>query len=71
MARAAIESLNVADTLYMSGARATFTLKRGAKVTEKQVAAALQAQKMKLESFAVEMRPRPEVSYVATVTGLG
>lgn len=71
MARAAIESLDVADTLYMSGARATFTLKPGAKVTEKQVAAALDAKKMKLESFAYEMRPRPEAAYVATVTGLG
>ena len=71
LARRAIESLDVANTLYMSGPRATFTLKRGAKVTEEQVAAALKKNNMKLESFGHEMRPRPEVCYVATVTGLG
>ncbi len=71
MAREAIETLNVADILYMSGARATFTLKRGATVTKEQVAAALSAKSMKLESFGHEIRPRPEVCYVATVTGLG
>ena len=71
MAREAIESLDVAHTLYMSGARATFALKRGATVTEDQVAEALKAKKMKLESFGLEMRPRPEACYVAAVTGLG
>ena len=71
LARGAIESLNVADTLYMSGARATFTLKKGASVTKEQVAAALEKKKMKLESFGRELRPRPEVCFVATVTGLG
>ncbi len=55
----------------MSGARATFTLKRGARVTQEQVAAALKKNKMKLESFSRERRPRPEACYVATVTGLG
>ncbi len=55
----------------MSGARATFTLKRGSDVTEEQVAAALETNKLKLESFSRELRPRPEVAYVATVTGLG
>lgn len=55
----------------MSGARATFTLKRGATVTEKQVRAALESKNMKLSSFGNETRPRPEVCYVATVTGLG
>ena len=55
----------------MSGARATFTLKRGSKVTEEQVTAALKKSNMKLESFGREMRPRPEVCYVVTVTGLG
>ena len=55
----------------MSGARATFTLRRNASVSEEQVAAALKKNNMKLESLSTEMRPRPEVSYVATVTGLG
>ncbi len=71
MAREAIESLDVAETLYMSGARATFTLKRGSKVTDQQVADALKKRNMKLDSFSRERRPRPEVCYVATVTGLG
>ena len=71
MAREAIESLGVAHTLFMSGARATFTLKRDVELSEKQVAAALKAKGMKLESFAREVRPRPEAAYVATVTGLG
>ena len=71
MARAAIESLDVAHTLYMSGSRATFLMKPGATLTKKQVAEALAAKKMKLVSFKHEMRPRPEAAYVATVTGLG
>lgn len=55
----------------MSGARATFTLKPGANVTEKQVAKALGDRNLKLESFGYESRPRPEAAWVATVTGLG
>ncbi|MEM7165619.1 MAG: hypothetical protein AAF581_09145 [Planctomycetota bacterium] len=71
MAREAIESLGVSKTLYMSGGRATFTLKEGTTLRKKQVAAALTKKNMKLESFGSEVRPRPEVCYVATVTGLG
>lgn len=71
MAREAIESLGVAADLRMSGARATFTLKRGARVTKKQVSAALAARNMELESFGREWRPRPSACAVATVTGLG
>ena len=71
MARAAIESLEVADTLYMSGSRATFTLKPGANVTEQQVTAALASKNLMLASFSRESRPRAEAAYVATVTGLG
>lgn len=55
----------------MSGARATFTLKRGVTLKESQVAAALKSKGLKLETFAREVRPRPEAAYVATVTGLG
>lgn len=71
MAREAIESLGVAKTLYMSGARATFTLRPGTTITKKQVAAALAKKNMKVESFDRQVRPRPEVCYVASVTGLG
>ena len=71
MTRGAIESLKVAEDIYMSGARATFTLKKGSKVTKDQVATALKAKKMKLVSFAHETRPLPGACYVATVTGLG
>ena len=71
MTREVIESFGVAETLYMSGARATFTMKRGATISKSKVAAALEARNMKLESLRTEMRPRPEVAFVATVTGLG
>ena len=55
----------------MSGGRATFSLKRGTRVTKAQVVAALSAKKLKLEAFRHEIRPRPAASFVATVTGLG
>ena len=71
MAREAIEGLDVADILYMSGARATFTLKPDATLNQAQVAAALKKKNMKLESFTRETRPRPSACFVATVTGLG
>ena len=71
MVREAIESLDVADTLHMSGARATFTQKRGTKVSQAQVTAALEKRNMKLEHFGAETRPRAEELTVATVTGLG
>ena len=71
MAREAIEGLEVADVLYMSGARATFTLRNGVNVTEEQVAKALGSKGMKLESFGRESRPKVDECYVATVTGLG
>ena len=71
MTREAIESLGVVQTLHMSGARATFTVARGSTVTEARVRTALEAKNLQLESFATERRPRPEVCYVATVTGLG
>ena len=71
MTRGVIESLEVAETLYMSGARATFTVKPGAVVERTKLRKALQAKGLKLVRFFGERRPRPEASYVATVTGLG
>ena len=71
MTREVIESFGVSETLFMSGARATFTMKRGATISKAKVAKAFEARNMKLEGIRYEMRPRPEVSYVATVTGLG
>ena len=66
-----MEKFGVAETLFMSGARATFTMKEGAVLRRKQVADALSAKGMELTSFGQYTRLRPEVSYVATVTGLG
>ena len=71
MTREAIESLDIAHTLFMSGTRATFTLKRGATISRQQVARALEEKELGLESFEHVRRPRPEVCFVATVTGLG
>ena len=48
------------ETLRMSGARATFTLKDDVTFDEDAVAAAFAKRKMQLETFAKQNDPRPQ-----------
>ena len=60
MAREAMEALEGVETVRMSGTRATFTLKEGEAFDEKAVAAVFASRKMRLETFAKEVLPRPQ-----------
>lgn len=62
---------NCADKLYMSGTRATFTLKPGLSLSKGALAAALKLKGLKLEEFRRERRQPPAVVHVAQVEGLG
>lgn len=55
----------------MSGTRATFTLKKGAKVDEKVLAAAVNKQKgLKFNSLTSRETVRAAAAYVASTPGL-
>ena len=54
----------------MSGTRATFTLKKGAKVDEKSLAAALKKKGLKFNSLTSRNSVRAKVAYVAKTPGL-
>jgi hypothetical protein len=58
-----MESFDGLDTLHMSGARAVFTLGKGADLTEEDFAAAFEEQGMKLETFGEQERPRAKALY--------
>ena len=55
-----MQELEGIETLRMSGARATFTLKDGVTFDEQAVAAAFAKRKMQLETFAKQNDPRPQ-----------
>ena len=55
----------------MSGTRATFTTTKDATPTRDQMQAAFEKKNMKLVMFTREVRQRPVLAHVATVTGLG
>ncbi|MEM6671944.1 MAG: hypothetical protein AAF726_03820 [Planctomycetota bacterium] len=58
------------DRLFMTGTRATFTLKKDAKVDEKVVAEALKKKGLKFVSLKSEERDRAGAAYVAKTPGL-
>ena len=60
-----MQSIDGIDALHMSGARATFTLEKGARVEKSTLAAAFEERGMKLESYETVERPRPAASYKA------
>ncbi|MFN0057647.1 MAG: hypothetical protein ACKVX7_04250 [Planctomycetota bacterium] len=63
--------LNCAERLYMSGTRATFTLKPGITLSKATVAETLKKKGLQLEEFRQERRPPPAAIHVAEVEGLG
>ena len=54
----------------MSGTRATFTLKKDAKVDEKALVAALEKSKLKFVGLTKRETARAAVAYVAATPGL-
>ncbi len=54
----------------MSGTRATFTLKKGAKVDEKALVAALKKKKLKFVGLTSRETGRAAAAYVAATPGL-
>ena len=56
-------SLDGIADLHMSGARAVFELERGARIGEKQLAAAFEEQGMALETFGELRLPRARGIY--------
>lgn len=63
MARAAMKSLDGIDELHMSGRRAVFTLEKGARLSEDEIAEAFEDQGMKLVSHETVERPRVGARY--------
>jgi hypothetical protein len=66
-----LTGLKAIDVLYLSGTRATFTLKNKMAVSESEVAAALTQKGLEFVDFSREERPMPAAAYVAEATGLG
>ena len=58
------------DRIFMSGTRATFTLKKGAKVDEKALKAALTKKRLKFVSLTSRDTGRAAAAYVAATPGL-
>lgn len=71
MARAAIDTFSDRiDRLIMSGTKATMTLKKDKSISVDELTKALEAKKIKLNSFKSEARPRAKAAYVIETTGL-
>ncbi len=64
MARAAFESLENVDRHFQNGTRATFTLKPGEWFDERALVQALQENKLTLDSYRRERRPRSTTAWV-------
>ncbi len=64
LARAAFESLENVDRLFQNGTRATFTLKPGEWFDERALEEALEENKLTLESYRRERRPRATTAWV-------
>ena len=58
------------DRIFMSGTRATFTLKKGAKVDEKALVAALKKKGLKFVGLTKSESARAASAYVAAAPGL-
>lgn len=72
MARAAIDKTigDDIDRIFMSGTRATFTLKKGAKVDQKALESALEKKKLKFVGLTSRETARAASAYVAAAPGL-
>ncbi len=64
LARAAFESLENVDRLFQNGTRATFSLKPGEWFDERALEEALEENKLTLESYRRERRPRATTAWV-------
>ena len=58
------------DRMFLSGTRATFTLKKGAKLDQKAIAAALKKQKLEFVSLTHRTGKPAAAAWVAKTPGL-
>ena len=65
-----MKSIEGVDRMFMSGTRATFTLKEGAKVSETAVKQAIEKRKLKFISLERRENKRAVAAYVASTPGL-
>ena len=65
-----MKSIDGIDRMFMSGTRATFTLKKGAKVDEAAIKAAIKKHKLKFISLEKRQNKRAVAAYVASTPGL-
>ena len=72
MARAAIDG-EIGDdiaSIFMSGTRATFTLKEGVKIDESALASAIEDKGLEFEGLTSRQSPRAQAAWVAKTPGL-
>ena len=65
-----MKSIEGVDRMFMSGTRATFTLKKGAKVDEATIKRAIEKRKLKFISLEKRLNKRAVAAYVASTPGL-
>ena len=65
-----MKSVEGIDRMFMSGTRATFTLKKGAKVDEAALKKAVEKQRLKFVSLEKRQNKRAAAAYVASTPGL-
>ena len=65
-----MQSIEGIERMFMSGTRATFTLKEGAKLDEATIKQAIEKRKLKFISLERRQNKRAVAAYVASTPGL-
>jgi hypothetical protein len=65
-----MKSIKGVDRMFLSGARVTFTLKKGAKLDEKVLRAAVKKNKLTFVSLSSSKRLPAKAAYVIKTPGL-
>ena len=65
-----MKSIKGVDRMFLSGARVTFTLKKGAKLDEKALRAAVKKNKLTFISLSSSKRLPAKAAYVIKTPGL-
>jgi len=65
-----MKSIEGIDRMFMSGTRATFTMKKDAKLDEAAVKKAVEKRKLKFVSLERRQNKRAVAAYVASTPGL-
>ena len=64
-----MKSIEGVDKMFMSGTRATFTMKEGAKLDEATIKQAIEKRKLKFTSLERRQNKRAVAAYVASTPG--